>query len=234
MGVEEVLSEKLRAFALEGVDQVGFAPVGRFAAAPQGARPSDLMPSCRTVIAFSVKHLDVFTVTRDLDCQAYSQDLTNHQVLHQAYRLSRFLERHGRQAYPVVASVCMWPYRSEEDGIAGRISLRHAGELAGLGRIGRNAILVTPEFGPRVQLGAVLTDAEFPGDPVLAETPCTDCGRCIDVCPAGALREPRPGQVYEPTDQGTCMAYRREHGGTSPLGYRNQCALCRAVCPVGQ
>ena len=234
MGVEEPLAERLRAFALQGVDQIGYAPVERFAEAPDGTRPTDLMPPCWTVVAFSLKHLDVFTTTRDLDCQAYSQDFTNHQVLHQAYRLSRFLERHGWQAFPIVASVCVWPYRRKEDGVAGRISLRHAGELAGLGRIGRNAILVTPEFGPRIQLGAVLTDAALPGDPVLSEAPCTDCGRCVEACPAGALREPRPGCVYEPTDQDACMAFRREHGGASPLGYRNQCALCRAVCPVGQ
>ena len=155
---------ELRSFALEAVDQVGFADATSFEGAPPGTEPTDLMPECRSVVVFSMKHLDVFSTASDFDCQAYSQDITNHQVLHQAYRISRFLEKNGFRAFPMAASVEMWPFAQDREKVAGRISLRHAAQLAGLGRIGRNAILVTPELGPRVQLGAVLTDSELPAD----------------------------------------------------------------------
>jgi ribosomal protein S18 acetylase RimI-like enzyme len=58
---------------------------------------------------------------------------------------------------------------------------------AGLGWIGKSALLITKEYGPAVRLGSVLTDAEFrTGDPV-DESHCGDCHRCVDRCPAGAI-----------------------------------------------
>jgi ferredoxin len=58
------------------------------------------------------------------------------------------------------------------------------GNFAGLGWIGKNHLLVTPDRGPRVALGAVLTDAPLP---VTANTSmprqCGSCRRCIDICP---------------------------------------------------
>ena len=239
-------SEELERFALEGVDKFGIAVAGSFEGAPAGERPTDLMRACRSVIAFAVKHLEVFATSQNLACQAYSQDITNRETLHQAYRISRFVEKHGYLAFPMVASVSMWPFSESNpeltEGncspftvpVAGRISLRHAAQLAGLGRIGRNAMLITPEFGPRVQLGAILTDAELPPSPVIEDDPCTACDLCIERCPAGALLVPDPPAIYEPVDREKCMTFRREHGGKSPLGYPDSCALCRALCPVGR
>lgn len=227
-------ADKLRAFALAEVDLVGFASAGSFEGAPSGSKPADQMPGCRSVIVFALKHLDAFALANDFDCQAYSQDITNHMTLHQAYRISRFVEQAGFRAFPMVASVKMWPYSEDRAAVSGRISLRHAAQIAGLGRIGRIAIVVTPQFGPRVQLGVVLTDAELPPDAELAESPCTGCGACIDVCPAGALTDPGRSAPYVPTDREKCMAFRRAHGGESPLGFNNACSLCRSVCPVGR
>jgi epoxyqueuosine reductase len=60
---------------------------------------------------------------------------------------------------------------------------------AGLGQLGRNGMLLTPEFGPRLRFVFVLTDA------VLDETPryqgpnlcLKDCTRCSEACPVCAL-----------------------------------------------
>jgi len=230
----EQLADDLSAFALAEVDAVGIAAADRFTGAPAGTRPTDLMPACQSVVVFACKHLDVLTTTRNLDCQAYSQDVVNREVLHQAYRIARFIERHGFLAFPLVASVSLRPFVEDEALAAGQISLRHAAELAGLGRIGRNALLVTPEFGPRVQLGAILTDAMLPADPLLETHPCTGCHHCIIECPANALREPVSPDAYTPVDRERCLAYRGAHGGQSPLGYKDACGICRAVCPVGK
>lgn len=225
---------ELRRFALCEVDKFGIASADQFDEAPSGALPKDLMPRCRSVIVFAMKHLDVLVSSPNLDCQAYSQDITNKETLHQAYRISRFIEKRGFLAFPIVASVSMWPYAEKEAGVAGRISLRHAAQLAGLGRIGRNAMFVTPEFGPRVQLGAILTDAELPASGVLEQNPCIACDLCIEQCPSGAIQAPDPPAEYLPVDWEKCMSFRREHGGKSPLGYPNACGICRAVCPVGK
>ncbi len=58
---------------------------------------------------------------------------------------------------------------------------------AGLGWIGKSALLITKEYGPAVRLSSVLTDAEFTtGSPVDASG-CGDCHCCVDRCPAGAI-----------------------------------------------
>lgn len=231
----QLFYQKLRNFALKEVDKIGVAPTDRFAGAPAGTRPTDQMSECKSVIVFTVKHLDAFTTTRDLACQAYSQDITNREVQHQAYRISRFIEKHNFQAFPMVASVSMWPFVEKEKRSAiGRISLRHAAQLAGLGCIGRNSMLITPEFGPRVQLCAILTDAQLPASEILQQNPCNACNLCIKHCPSGALQTPTDSEEYVPVNMEMCGAFRRVSGGKSPLGFSNACGLCRAVCPIGK
>ena len=60
--------------------------------------------------------------------------------------------------------------------------------LAGMGWIGRHGLIITPDFGPRHRLSAVLTN--ITNLPLLEKNPhewiqeyCTDCGRCIRTCP---------------------------------------------------
>ena len=61
---------------------------------------------------------------------------------------------------------------------------------AGLGQLGRNGILVTPQFGPRLRLSKVITDL-----PLVADAPidfgvtefCSMCKRCADMCPSQSI-----------------------------------------------
>jgi len=71
----------------------------------------------------------------------------------------------------------------------GPLSLAHAAVEAGLGTLGLNLMLLTPEYGPRVMLGAVLTSAELEPDRPLGEPLCQGeaCGRCLLACPADAI-----------------------------------------------
>lgn len=225
------LKRSLFSFAGGTVDKIGVATVSSFDGCPAGMHPRDLLPSCRSVISFCVKHLDIFAASRNKDCQAYSQDLSKYMMMHAAYGLSRFMEREGYRAFPVTGSYRLYPGKGDHEG---RISLRHAAQQAGLGHISRIGILLTSEYGPRIQLGAILTDAALPPCSPLKEDPCIGCDLCIRKCPTGAIRMPGEGRNYEPVDSGLCLGYRRVQGGSSPLGYRDQCGLCRAVCPVGR
>ena len=58
---------------------------------------------------------------------------------------------------------------------------------AGLGWIGKSALLVTKEYGPAVRLGSVLTDAEFETDEPINTSLCGDCHKCVEQCPADAI-----------------------------------------------
>lgn len=59
--------------------------------------------------------------------------------------------------------------------------------LAGLGWIGKSALLITEEYGAAVRFATVLTDAEFEVAKPLSALSCGDCRKCVESCPAKAI-----------------------------------------------
>jgi epoxyqueuosine reductase len=77
------------------------------------------------------------------------------------------------------------PYQIEYGGIF----LKDAAALAGLGVIGKNNLLITPEFGPRVRLRGIFMEAELEPTGPLDFDPCDGCDMpCHRVCPRDAFR----------------------------------------------
>jgi len=61
---------------------------------------------------------------------------------------------------------------------------------AGLGEYGRNGLLITKEYGPRVRLGKIYTDLPLAHDRPIrfgVQAFCRICKRCAESCPAKAL-----------------------------------------------
>jgi epoxyqueuosine reductase len=87
------------------------------------------------------------------------------------------------------------------------LSLPHAAVEAGLGTLGLNLQLLTPEFGPRVILTAVMSSLDIEPDRRRADSLCLGptCGRCLTVCPADAVR-------HWDRDWEACDAYRSPYG----------------------
>ena len=99
-----------------------------------------------------------------------------------AYFLGRSIEREGFRAVPFAASqVVDWQRQR------GHINHKKVGVMAGLGWVGRNNLLVHPVFGARVRYNTVLTDMPLEANTRLDED-CGSCMRCLEVCPAGAIR----------------------------------------------
>ena len=87
------------------------------------------------------------------------------------------------------------------------LSLPHAAVEAGLGTLGLNLQLLTPEFGPRVVLTAVLCSVPVECDAPMAQALCLgpSCGRCLKTCPPDAVRE-------WDRDWKACDTHRSPHG----------------------
>ena len=140
--------------------------------------------------------------------------------------LAQALDKAGFQSYIVPASQTV-----DRTRLVGVFSHKLAAHLAGLGWIGKSAMLITPEHGPRVRWGTVLTDA-----PLEAGTPmddmCHDCDECVKGCPARAFTgqafdQPRPRSEIFVAE--ACDRYLRER----ETFYR-VCGMCVYVCPFGR
>ena len=141
-----------------------------------------------------------------------------------AYRLARMIEKEGYKAtiVPTEGSEFGYWYADRETLMAG-MSIKYAAYRAGLGNYGLNHLLITDEFGTRVRMTAILTDAplkgpEGPRRPLLNED-CKDCMKCVEACPAAAFTA--DGAIHRQR----CAEYMFQVLG----GLR--CGLCIKACP---
>ncbi len=137
---------------------------------------------------------------------------------HIAFRVSAFIQAKGYKALPVPASQIM-DWKREK----GHLSHKNIGRLAGLGFIGRNNLLVNPEFGARFRLVTILTEARLERDAPL-QTNCGSCRACIAVCPVGAIKERQ-----EDFDHIKCYERLKEFRDRGIVG-QFICGICVKAC----
>ena len=132
----------------------------------------------------------------------------------------------------------------ENPGLTGRAFVDSAPLLekrlaveAGLGGIGRQSLLVTPQFGTYVLLGElVLTEETDRYDPPFEGARCGRCRNCIESCPTGAIVAPKI------IDAARCIACRTiepladaiDANDGDPDGWIFGCDRCQSCCPHNQ
>ena len=109
-----------------------------------------------------------------------------------------------------------------------------AATTAGLGWIGKNGLLISPDYGPRLSLVTVLTDAPLAPDSPMEHSLCGDCKLCVQYCPSQAITGAewsRSLPFVELVRLNAC----RSHKETKRLTEgKPNCGLCINICPYGR
>ena len=144
-------------------------------------------------------------------------------------QVENILSKYGIKYYiPPVA-------QNNEDDLVAPFSFKYAAVNAGLGWIGKNDVVITEKYGPRVRLSAILIDEQFVyGQRILKSNCPVSCKKCIDVCPYKALHNVSwniDTLRNDIIDYKLCNQKRSLY--IEKHGRKNECGLCIAACPFG-
>jgi epoxyqueuosine reductase QueG len=135
-----------------------------------------------------------------------------------ALLLSSYIQELGFKALPIPASqIIDWEKQRAH------LSHKKVGYLAGLGWIGRNNLLVNPEFRAGFRLATVLTDMPLEADRPLNKD-CGKCRKCLESCPAQAIKEQK-----EDFDHWACFEKLKEFRKMGIVG-QHICGVCVKAC----
>jgi len=212
------------------VDEVGIASLAEWKGTKLEETALKLLPQARSVIVFAMEIypeiLDLTSPERIMgaastnDLLDRNADFLSGRLTKAAYDVARASRSAGMKALPLPAAGCPLDRRFLE----AVFSYKHAGQAAGLGKIGWHSLLITPGFGARVRLSCCLTEAAL--EPTITNNMIVECGSCViclENCPARALAEPQAGKLYA-INKFACSAFRTASGG---------CAECMRLCPAG-
>jgi len=144
---------------------------------------------------------------------------------------AEFLIEAGHQAIPIKATVSNDELDLET--LSTRLPHKTVARLAGVGWIGKCALLITREFGSAVRYSTVLTDAPLPTGIPAEVSECGHCNVCVTICPADAPSGLtwQPGMAREEffNAHACCQAAADQ---SKDIGFDGTiCGRCIAACP---
>jgi len=193
-------------------------------------RPEDLLKSARAIIVFFMPFKEEIVEENHpgkFPCPNWglAYEATNRLIENACGQLRDVLEASGHAAMVTPAT--------EDSVLMARWSHKHLGHLAGLGRLGINAQLITPS-GCAGRLGSLVTDADLGDHPLITKPELClykigqECLKCIPRCPVGAVS-------IEGINRQRCnkrLQFNFKHRGTMGLGENTHgCGKCQVNLP---
>ena len=180
---------------IEGINLVGIADAQNLILAYPPRPATDLMPTAKSVIVMAVAHSLGAVYSPDIMLWTRSKMQTSRLLDETAEKIGRMLEQNGFLSLPISADKPVEIHKNDpktgkkfrQTRTVGFLSFKHAAVSCGMGEIGKNNLLLTPEFGPHQRLCAIVTEAELEPDPRQDLGLCNGCRKCVDACPSGAL-----------------------------------------------
>ncbi len=188
------LTQKLKQVALRNhADLVGICEAKIFDDVPVEERPTDITSDAKAVVVYGIKYNE----TSDLFKESWYRRMDG-LIGRIDRKLREFLAEHDYKAHSI----------SREFDVADEIQGRPFSELtqarrrqwrgayqklqdaavsAGLGWLGKNRIIITPQYGAYVSLSMIVTDAPLVPDEPFGQDLCRDCDLCLKTCPTGAI-----------------------------------------------
>lgn len=191
---------------------------------------SEYKSDYRCALIFAIPHTELLSISNykeekfeNLICEARDRiNLLLEEITH-------ILKKYKIQYYmPPVA-------QSNEETLIAPFSFKFASVNAGLGWIGKNGVLITEKYGPRVRLSAILINYDLPlGTPITKSKCPIECNICINVCPHKALKGyewnidiKREELInYKLCNQKRSLYIKTHHR-------KHSCGLCMVSCPIG-
>jgi len=193
----------------------------------EGRNPRDVMADVRSVIILGVSVPKGAFSTLPKGRAEYTNTLmagtATLRVI--AFRLAKLIEKSGYLATIAPSEGSEFGYwYADRKTLMADFSFKYAAYHAGIGNFGMNHLLITKEFGPKIRMTAILTDAPLEaddrGDLPFVNEACKDCMKCIEVCPPKAI-----------TAEGVIQREKCADYMFNALGGL-RCGMCIKVCPL--
>jgi len=204
--MKEIMEEMKNLFAQNSIPVFGIAKASSLENEPSGYRPSDMLASAKSVLCLGIPVPKGIFKSEERSESMYWRAASIYyrnidMVLMRACSIIEEISK-GEVAVPIYTC---FPYDIKGKGdFWAYMSLVKMAEAVAIGKVGKNGLLFSSKYGPKLLLGGIVTTVSLPAMawPEKDETGCPkECFACQEECPVKAID--KRGKV----DRVACIKY---------------------------
>jgi epoxyqueuosine reductase len=188
--VKEIIEQLTGMFTLNNIPVFGIANAASLKNDPSGYRPSDMLSSAQSILCFGIPlPKGIFKCQERSEWMYWRAASVYYRNIDMVLmRACNIIEEKGEVAVPICAC---FPYDIKGKGdFWGYASLVKMAEATGIGKLGKNGLLFSSKYGPKLLLGGIVTTASLPAMawPDKDGKGCPEeCFACQAQCPVKAI-----------------------------------------------